>query len=88
MPLRKDYWLPPPTESLANGKMTLKMRFCEFSEATRGLMGKCLEWDPEKRCSPRQALQHAYFKEEPRGSPPYRVVIESSARSGSAAYVS
>jgi len=70
MPLRKDYWLPPPTESLANGKMTLKMRFREFSEATRGLMGKCLEWDPEKRCSARQALQHAYFKEEPRAQDP------------------
>jgi cyclin-dependent kinase 10 len=71
MPLRKEYWLPPPTESLANGKMTLKMRFREFSEATRGLMGKFLEWDPEKRCSARQGLQSTYFKEEPRGSIPF-----------------
>jgi len=26
-----------------------------------------LEWDPDSRCSARLALQHAYFKEEPRG---------------------
>ena len=75
MPLRKEYWLPPPTESVQNGKMTLKMRFREFSEATRGLMGKCLEWDPEERCSAHSALQHVYFKEEPRGYFPFSVSV-------------
>lgn len=67
MPLRDEYRLPPPSEALENGKMTLKMRFREYSDATRSLMGRCLEWDPEARCSARGALQHAYFKEEPRG---------------------
>ena len=66
MPLRDEYRLPDPSEALENGKMTLKMRFREFSDATRGLMRRCLEWDPEERCSARGALQHAYFKEEPR----------------------
>jgi len=67
MPLRDEYRLPPAGEALENGKMTLKMRFREYSDATRGLMRRCLEWDPEERCSARGALQHAYFKEEPRG---------------------
>ena len=67
MPLRKEYLLPPASEALENGKMTLKMRFREYSDATRSLMRRCLEWDPEARCSARGALQHAYFKEEPKG---------------------
>jgi len=67
MPLRDEYRLPPANEALENGKMTLKMRFREYSDATRGLMRRCLEWDPEERCSAKGALQHAYFKEEPRG---------------------
>jgi serine/threonine protein kinase len=67
MPLREEYRLPPPSEALENGRMTLKMRFREYSDATRALMRRCLEWDPEARCSARSALQHAYFKEEPRG---------------------
>jgi serine/threonine protein kinase len=67
MPLKDEYHLPLPSEMLENGKMTLKMRFREYSEATRSLMRRCLEWDPEARCSARSALQHAYFKEEPRG---------------------
>lgn len=67
MPLRDEYRLPLASEALENGKMTLKMRFREYSDATRGLMARCLEWDPEARCSARGALQHAYFKEEPRG---------------------
>jgi len=71
MPLRGEYQLPAATEALENGKMTLKMRFREYSEATRSLMKRCLEWDPEARCSARGALQHAYFKEEPRGPWPY-----------------
>lgn len=88
MPLRNEYWLPPPTESLQNGKMTLKMRYREFSEATRELMSRCLEWDPETRCSARFALQHVYFKEEPRGLPFCLRVVESSPGSGVAADVS
>lgn len=67
MPLRDEYKLPAASEALENGKMTIKMRFREYSEATRGLMKRCLEWDPDSRCSARSALQHAYFKEEPRG---------------------
>ena len=67
MPLREEYRLPSASEALENGKMTLKMRFREYSDATRNLMTRCLEWDPEARCSARGALQHAYFKEEPRG---------------------
>jgi serine/threonine protein kinase len=67
MPLVDEYRLPPPSEALENGKMTLKARFREYSDATRALMRRCLEWDPEGRCSARSALQHAYFKEEPRG---------------------
>ena len=67
MPLRDEFRIPPASEALENGKMSLQMRFREYSEATRGLMRKCLEWDPERRCSARAALQHAYFKEEPRG---------------------
>jgi len=51
-------------------------------------MGKCLEWDPEKRCAARQALQHDYFKEAPRGYPPFWVVTENSPRSGSPPYLS
>ena len=68
MPLRDDWSLPAATEALENSKMTLKMRFREYSDATRSLMRRCLEWDPDARCSARGALQHAYFKEEPRGS--------------------
>jgi len=71
MPLRDEYRLPAATEALENGKMTLNMRFREYSDATRGLMKRCLEWDPEARCTARGALQHAYFKEEPRSSYPY-----------------
>lgn len=67
MPLREEFAIPAASETLENGKMSLKMRFREYSEATRGLLRKCLEWDPERRCSARGALQHAYFKEEPRG---------------------
>ena len=67
MPLRDEYRLPPASETLENGKMSLKMRFREFSDATRSLMRRCLEWAPEARCSAKGALQHAYFKEEPRG---------------------
>jgi len=70
MPLREHYSLPAPSEALENGKMALAMRFREFSDATRGLMRRCLEWDPEARCSARGALQHAYFKEEPRAQDP------------------
>lgn len=67
MPLRDEYRLPVASEALENGKMSLKMRFREYSDSTRGLMTRCLEWDPEARCSARGALMHAYFKEEPRG---------------------
>ncbi len=67
MPLRDEFRIPAASEMLENGKMSLKMRFREYSEATRGLLRKCLEWDPQRRCSARGALQHAYFKEEPRG---------------------
>jgi hypothetical protein len=67
MPLREEYRLPPHSVALSNGNMTLKMRFREYSGATRALMGCFLEWDPEARCSARSALQYAYFKEEPRG---------------------
>jgi serine/threonine protein kinase len=67
MPLRDEYKLPPPGEALESGKMTIKIRFREYSEATTNLMRRCLEWDPEARCSARGALQHSYFKEEPRG---------------------
>jgi serine/threonine protein kinase len=67
MPLRDEYALPPASEALENGKMTLNMRFREYSIATRNLMSICLEWDPEARCSARSALQHGFFKEEPRG---------------------
>jgi len=70
MPLRDEYRLPLANEALENGKMTLKMRFREYSDATRGLMRRCLEWDPEERCSAKGALQHAYFKEEPRAQDP------------------
>jgi len=35
------------------------------------LMRRCLEWDPEERCSAKGALQHAYFKsEKPRAQDP------------------
>lgn len=81
MPLREEYRLPTASEALENGKMTLKMRFREYSDATRSLMRRCLEWDPEARCSARGALQHAYFKEEPRG---YKILwygADGSARS-------
>jgi serine/threonine protein kinase len=67
MPLRYSYSLPAASEALEGGKMSLEMRFREYSGATRDLMRRCLEWDPEARCSARGALQHAYFKEEPRG---------------------
>jgi len=66
MPLRDEYRLPASSEALENGKMSLKMRFREYSDFTRGLMRRCLEWDPIARCSARGALQHSYFKEEPR----------------------
>lgn len=70
MPLREQYNIPPTSEALEGGKMSLNMRFREYSEATRGLMRRCLEWDPDARCSARGALQHAYFKEEPRAQDP------------------
>jgi serine/threonine protein kinase len=72
MPLRDQYVLPAASEALENGKLSLGMRFREYSEATRGLMRRCLEWDPEARSSARGALQHAYFKEEPRGYYPWK----------------
>jgi cyclin-dependent kinase 10 len=67
MPLRDHYHIPPATEALEGGKMSLQKRFLEYSDATRGLMQRCLEWDPQTRCTARGALQHAYFREEPRG---------------------
>jgi serine/threonine protein kinase len=78
VPLRDEYLLPAASEALENGKMNLKMRFREYSEATRSLMRRCLEWDPEARCSARGALQHAYFKEEPRGSAWYKQADDST----------
>jgi len=67
MPFRYNFALPAASEALEEGKMSLEMRFREYSVATRDLMRQCLEWDPEARGSARWALQHAYFKEEPRG---------------------
>ena len=88
MPLRDEYRLPSAHEALENGKMTLKMRFMDYSEATIGLMKRCLEWDPEIRCSARGALQHAYFKEEPRGDICLSTFIDCSPRSCVIAHIS
>ena len=88
MPLREEYRLPSPSEALENGKMTLKMRFREYSDATRSLMRRCLEWDPEARCSARGALQHAYFREEPRGYHAYDMELTCSSRSCLVTYFS
>jgi serine/threonine protein kinase len=67
MPLRDEYKLPAASEALEKGKMTIDMRFQENSQATRSLMKRCLAWDPTLRYSARSALQHVYFKEDPRG---------------------
>jgi hypothetical protein len=81
MPLRDEYLLPVACEALENSRMTLQVRFREYSEATRGLMSRCLEWDPDVRCTTRGALQHAYFKEEPRGCLVFAAINYDSARS-------
>ena len=87
MPLREEFRIPPKSEALENGKMSLKMRF-RYSEATKGLMKRCLEWDPERRCSARGALQHAYFKEEPRGQMLGCALTDDSTRSRTVTYFS
>lgn len=88
MPLREEFRIPPASEALENGKMSLKMRFREYSEATRGLMKRCLEWDPDRRCSARGALQHTYFKEEPRGQMSCCINADNSSRSCAITYIS
>lgn len=63
IPNNKGKKRQPATKTLAEILNGADMEFID-------LVGKCLQWEPHKRITPREALEHTWFNRNPRNSNP------------------